>query len=80
MYLKRGLGEYDNIEHGDCTSVKVEEVQEIDRLKEPHLGLSYGSIIRVSFFGQGQRIRYVDFCILASGAGGEPFLRVVECP
>ncbi len=70
-YLTRGIGKHD-IDHEVYDKVEVEQLY--PWMPNPTRGdeEEYGAAIKVSFFRQGHRVRWVEFSVRDVGGGGDP--------
>ena len=73
-YLTRGFGKH-TIDHPVYDTVEVSPLY--DWMPNPENDNEYGAGIRVSFYRQGHRTRFVEFGIRFIGGGGDPTVFLV---
>jgi hypothetical protein len=69
-FLKKGLGSFPLAHHAIYDRVDVEELYEW--MPNPEDDRQHGGGIRVTFYRQGKRVRWVEFAIRDVGGGGDP--------
>ena len=74
-YLTRGLGRHP-IQHDVYDEVEVAPLY--DWRPNPHNQDEYGAGIKVTFFRQKQRIRWVEFAVRFTGGGGDPAIFLLQ--
>lgn len=76
-FLAQGVGTYE-IDHPEYDSVDVSVVQRWDNYTRQLHTDAYRMLMRVTFLREEKRIRWVEFNITITGAGGAPTFKVVD--
>jgi hypothetical protein len=71
-----GVGTYEMVDHPHYDEAKVEELYPWN--PNPQNKDEYGAGLRVTFFKDGERIRYVEFNIRCVGGGGKEAIRRIK--
>lgn len=75
-FVCRGVGSYEMVDHPYYDRARVEELYPWN--PNPQDENEYGAGLRVSFFREGRRIRYVEFNIRCVGGGGQEAIRRIK--
>jgi hypothetical protein len=70
-YLTRGFGQH-VIDHAIYDTVEIKPLCEWQSNPEQQGEEEFGGGIRVTFYRQGQKVRFVEFAVRYGGGGGEP--------
>ena len=75
FYLLKGVGVYP-VENAWFDEVKVEEFNPWQpNILDPE---EYGAGIRVSFYCEGHRVRFVEFSLRCAGGGGDEAVKLIK--
>lgn len=76
-YLIKGFGKHD-IDHDVYDKVEVSPLYPWMSNPVRGEGTEHGAGIKVTFYRQGQRVRWVDFSVRDVGGGGDPSIFSVK--